>query len=1129
MRGKMPRTTLVIQHQPARADTFMVSRVTPDYKASDPVRVSSPYSAKVEGRPDSNLMEELRWYLEDFLSYPFSPETDHADRVLKALKTWGEKAFETLFSNLSSGTLFHAATAEDYSQLAIQIASDDPAILSWPWEALRDPRLGVIAHSCQVERRLGKLLDPPPLSKDLPQDQINILLVVARPYGDQDVRYRSIARPLVELIEKHNLPAHVDLLRPPTLAQLREHLEKYKGHYHILHFDGHGAYGRRDNASGVGPVVERSRYAAPEGQLVFENEQGEPDLISAAQLNDLLRDYAVPTVVLNACQSGMLDLDSENAYASVAATLLRAGMRSVVAMSYSLYVSGALEFLPAFYRALFEKGNMAEAVRAGRRQMRAQNKRIGDRVELDDWILPVLYQQAPLDLSFAAQAEHKPHESHLPEESQREKNPYGFIGRDGPLLALERAMYRPPPSILIQGLGGVGKTTLARGFLQWLDSTNGLGKGAFWFDFREIRSAEYVFNHIGEAIFGGQFSAAPIDQKVSTLAKALLGDRFIIVWDNFESASGIEASSRMANLTKEDRGLLARFLDRLRTGKSKVIITSRSEEDWLGPQRRWRLVLTGLDGEERWEYCEVILRDLGLTVDRGDPELGKLMKSLAGHPLAMRVILPQLERFSASQVAEALRSNLASLKVKSDDPAQEQLFSALQFVEQALPDGLRPLLVPFSLYENYLDLGLVDQMTKEMPGDISLSEIDRLAQDLANAGLLRSFVGSIYEMHPALTGFLRSCLAQDGSLWVKPFVHVMARLADNFGEREIHEQRGVFHVHNTNFYSALGYADRLKLNPEAPALIQALAAWAANNRNFAEAERLYIRLAQYSIYAATAFHQLGMIAAEQHDLDVADEWYRKALAISDERPDVSTANTYHELGTTAQRRRDFDAAEEWYRKALDIYENLGDETHKASTYHQLGNTAYLRDDFENAEQWYRKSLAIEERLRGEHGALSDYYQLGMLARRQGNLVAAERWCLKALSGVQSIRDEFHMAMIYHELALVAQKGNLLETAEDRYRKALTIQEKLGNEHGMAVTSAQLGRLAELRGRLVEAERWFVRALQIFLSNDAHYAAATVENILRIYTQSSPLEKAQIEALWAGARLGPFPKSEAAQH
>jgi hypothetical protein len=47
---------------------------TPDDPPS-PVPVPSPYEFPVEGQPHSNLMRELRWYLEHFLDYPFDPET----------------------------------------------------------------------------------------------------------------------------------------------------------------------------------------------------------------------------------------------------------------------------------------------------------------------------------------------------------------------------------------------------------------------------------------------------------------------------------------------------------------------------------------------------------------------------------------------------------------------------------------------------------------------------------------------------------------------------------------------------------------------------------------------------------------------------------------------------------------------------------------------------------------------------------------------------------------------------------------------------------------------------------------------------------------------------------------------
>jgi hypothetical protein len=131
------------------------------------------------------------------------------------------------------------------------------------------------------------------------------------------------------------------------------------------------------------------------------------------------------------------------------------------------------------------------------------------------------------------------------------------------------------------------------------------------------------------------------------------------VWDNFESAA--------SNLTTEDHAELGRFLDAIRGTRSKVIITCRSREEWLRPARRFEFPLRGLDGEERWEYCDAILHELGLKVDRTDPALSGLMDQLAGHPLAMRVVLPKLENMSAAKIAEGLRTSIAELGLSEHD------------------------------------------------------------------------------------------------------------------------------------------------------------------------------------------------------------------------------------------------------------------------------------------------------------------------------------------------------------------------------------------------------------------------------------------------------------------------------
>src|ERR1019366_4342531 len=154
-------------------------------------------------------------------------------------------------------------------------------------------------------------------------------------------------------------------------------------------------------------------------------------------------------------------------------------------------------------------------------------------------------------------------------------------------------------------------------------------------------------------------------------------------------------------------------LDAIRGGRGKVIVTSRSREEWLKPEWRFELPLRGLDGEERWEYCETILRELGIRVNRDDPELSKLMDQLAGHPLAMRVVLPKLETMPAAKIAEALRTSIAELGLDEQEE-QGRLFATLRFVEQGLADDLQLLLGLVGLHEGYVRADLLELMAEKV-------------------------------------------------------------------------------------------------------------------------------------------------------------------------------------------------------------------------------------------------------------------------------------------------------------------------------------------------------------------------------------------------------------------------------
>jgi len=262
--------TLLIRHVESGDPPKFQAICPQDARSTETVAIPSPVGFPVEGRPNSDLMRELRWYLEGFLDYPFPPETEHAERVRDALRRWGVEAFNKLFGDRRGGEIFNDATREGYESLHLLISSDDPQVLGWPWEALHDPQVGQLAQTCQIERRLNTVRKPDKVGQRWPKDQVNILLVTARPY-EGDVRYRSISRPLVELIDKQDLPAQVTVLRPPTFENLREHLRERQNHYHIVHFDGHGSYGVNPALSG-GPHM----LQGPEGRLIFRTTRGNP-------------------------------------------------------------------------------------------------------------------------------------------------------------------------------------------------------------------------------------------------------------------------------------------------------------------------------------------------------------------------------------------------------------------------------------------------------------------------------------------------------------------------------------------------------------------------------------------------------------------------------------------------------------------------------------------------------------------------------------------------------------------------------------------------------------------------------------------------------------------------------------
>jgi hypothetical protein len=680
---------------------------------------------------DTQTLAKLRWYLEGYLRYPYGIYPDDAAKIEQQFRVWGQQLFDLVFSCTEQAReFFQEATKEGLDWCEIAIASDNPAVLNLPWELLYSPehqllapllggiyrRVG-IAHKASVQADIG----------EIPPDKLNILLVIARPYGEQDVAFKTIARPMLEALKPIRQWVNLKVLRPPSFQEFEQELNANKGFYHIVHFDGHGHV----NANG-------------QGELVFEFFE-HPHPIKANRIAQKLADCRVPVFVLNACKSAQ---EGGENFSSVAAQLILSGAKGVVAMAYSVYPEAAKQFMGGLYGELARGASLAEAVTAARQMVLNQPLRPSPKgnLPLQDWLVPVLYQQetyTPFTPAVNLKSEIQNPKSKIEMVDLPEEGAYGFIGRDYDSLRLERA-FRKNHVGLLKGMGGVGKTELVCGFARWLDETQGRTGGIFFTSFERWAGLSQVVNQIGRTLWDDSFSQLMPEQQQAEVLEYLQTHPCLLIWDNFEPVAGFPAGNEPL-LSDAERDNLKQFLEDLRGGQSWVLITSRREEHWLDCKYK-PLDLKGLSGQDVEELAAKILQGAGVDRENLPEEYLDLLKLLGGHPFCLRVVLPHLKTQSPTELIEALRLGFDTFSGAEEEGREKSLTVSLDYSFAKLSERARqhlPFLAFFSERVNvkwlnaFSELDDWEQAYRAVFGEnLQKSDWLRIFNEVVEAGIL---------------------------------------------------------------------------------------------------------------------------------------------------------------------------------------------------------------------------------------------------------------------------------------------------------------------------------------------------------------------------------------------------------
>jgi len=1065
---------------------------------------------------DEQALADLRWYLEEYLRWPYGIFPDNAAKIEQKFQDWGEQLFELVFrSSEKAREFFQAATYEGLHQCELVITSDSPEVLNLPWELLYSPsdRQFLAPSLAGMSRSLSEYAVRAEMG-DLPQDKLNILLVIARPYGEKDIALRTIARPLLEALANIRQKVNLKVLRPPSFEQFERELNAHRGFYHIVHFDGHGDF----DPNSIG--FQHTLGAAGQGLLVFEKNDGSPDIVTAAQIAQNLADCRVPIFVLNACKSGQ---EGEEKFSSVATRLVSLGAKGVVAMAYSVYAEAAKHFMGRLYGELAAGATLDSAVAAGRKdvlnkQLRPSPK--GDK-PLQDWLVPVLYQQesytpfipTTTDIDVLdIEAFLEPTVSNLvgfPEEGA-----YGFIGRDYDILRLERA-FRQNNIVLLQGMAGVGKTELACGFARWIEETQGRTGKMFFVSFEHGATLSNVVNQVGRDVWGDKFSQYRAEQQQQAVLKYLKTQPNLLIWDNFEPVAGFPAGNEPL-LNARERDNLQRFLKDLRGGKSWVLITSRREERWL--DCGYRLVeLRGLREQDVEELAAKILQTAGVDRAKLSPEYLELLKLLGGHPFSLRVVLPHLKTQTPKQLIEALRQGLDRLDGTPEKVREKSLAVSLDYSFAKLPERARRHLPFLALFSERVDADWLHAFSSN-PNDEdgqayravfgeNLQKADWLGllNEAAEAGILEHLDSTIFKIHPALPWYLRKRLseqhaAQEVSELEKKLLVFYAYFADNYRKELISNAElasFVLRVEEPNLLQNLRLAEQQQSWAEAQAILQALGEVYERIGRKPEFKSLRqralkqigIHLAEAKVKGQDAFnfwmYLRGVDANEAlaaSDLEGARAIYQEILdeltSLNDFSVNDKIAAVYHQLGRVAQEQQRFDEATAFYHKALQIREDTGDLYNAADDYHQLGVVAQHQRRIDEATAFYHKALQIFEDAGDLYNAATAYHQLGVVAQEQRRFDEATAFYHKALQIFEDAGDFYKASDEYHQLGVVARHQRRFDEATAFYHKALQIFEDAGDFYKASDEYHQLGRVAQEQRRFDEATALYHKAFEL---------------------------------------------------
>ena len=620
-----------------------------------------------------------------------------------------------------------------------------------------------------------------------------------------------------------------------------------------------------------------------------------------------------------------------------------------------------------------------------------------------------------------------------------------FTGRETELRDLRRRIEEGRKSVLVSGMGGIGKTHICRKlFEEYLK--------------QHAEDGNEPFRYIGYVEYDGDMG--------SSLQTCLKFKRQESPEQNQEAAwrelEYLAAEGKLLlfvdNVDRpiwEDPGL-----QKLKEVPGAVVLTSRqtSFSDEFEPYP-----IDFLDVEQCKEiYEKVRFRGSDRKVDsEEDKDLRYVIENLAGrHTITVELLahLARTKRWTVKRLREELGEKGFRLAFRKDGELVniQESYEVLYDLSE-LTKAEQNILEAFSVFPHIpLGAAICDDW---LLVDAGVGEDDDILAELYQKGWLRfDMEQESYVLHPVFAQFIyEKC---------KPAMEKHAGLIKACkGYLEVPENGSPLECQRY-----IPFAENIirKVNME-DELVQAemkdaLAYLLRYIAEYEKAQELYSQvleirkrvLGEEHPDTAASYNNLASVYASQGEYEKAEGLYGKALGICERvlgEEYLGTATSYNNLAYVYDRQGKYEKAEGLYGKALGIYERVLGEEHPdtAASYNNLAYVYDRQGKYEKAEGLYGKALGIYERVLGEEhpDTAASYNNLAGVYTKQGEYRKAESLYGKALAIYEKVLGKDHpsTAASYNNLGYLYGSQGRYEIAVHYYRMAYNVcLRRLGTGH-----------------------------------------------------------------------------------